>query len=189
LRITKGNYKKPCECGCGKLIWHYGAQGYPIRFAWGHNVAQANTKRLAMLPRGSSHYNWKGGRQKSGEYMALWAPDHPFASKTRNVREHRYVWEQEHNACVLPWAVVHHKDGNKKNNIWYNLQAMLESTHMSLHNKGTQHRKIDMSDRFCIICSRKTYIDRKGHARWFIHPITKQKWICYSCQRKIYSSL
>ena len=82
--------------------------------------------------RGVDNSNWKGGRIKHLEYILTFKPDHPF----QYVREHALVWEEHHNAILLPWADVHHKDENKQNNVWYNLQAMTHGTHRRFHVKN-----------------------------------------------------
>ena len=46
---------------------------------------------------------------------------------------HRHLFEQYHKVCLLPWSVIHHKDGNKKNNAIWNLQLTDRYNHMSLH--------------------------------------------------------
>ena len=36
--------------------------------------------------------------------------------------------------CMLPWGVVHHKDGNRQNNNMTNLQGMSRSVYTRLHS-------------------------------------------------------
>ena len=39
----------------------------------------------------------------------------------------------------------------------------------------------DMSNRFCLLCKGKTYIDKKGSAQWHIY---KNGFICRNCYKK-----
>jgi len=93
---------------------------------------------------------------------------------------HRVVWEEHHNACLLKWADVHHKNGIRDDNVWYNLEAMMKSR----HSREYSGKKIDMTNRFCFICNGKTRIDR-GYEVWFKNPLKKQELICRKCYRKI----
>ncbi len=49
---------------------------------------------------------------------------------------HRHLFEQYHKCCLLSWSVIHHKDGNKKNNAIWNLQLTDRWNHMKLHSKS-----------------------------------------------------
>lgn len=73
---------------------------------------------------GAEHTGWKGGRRvdKSG-YILIYAPDHPEASSTGTVREHRLVAEQMLGRPLLPQEVVHHRDDDPANNDPSNLQV------------------------------------------------------------------
>ncbi|GAH51578.1 unnamed protein product, partial [marine sediment metagenome] len=37
---------------------------------------------------------WKGGRKKSGDYIFIWSPHHPYAGKSRYVKENRLIVEK-----------------------------------------------------------------------------------------------
>lgn len=78
------------------------------------------------------------------------------------VLEHRYLYEQYHNVCLLKWTDVHHKDENKCNNDKDNLEALFRSTHPIIHNYK------DKSDWFCLLCgSKNVQIDKTGHHHWY----------------------
>lgn len=48
--------------------------------------------------------------------------------------EHRIVWERHYKCCLLPKTIIHHKDGNKKNNDIKNLEPILgQSEHIKHH--------------------------------------------------------
>lgn len=119
------------------------------------------------------------GKRKVGKYWKLFIPEYFSADKQGCVYEHVYLYQEYHGCCMLPWGDVHHKDGNKSNNIIENLQGMTHQQHARFHMIGKQHRKTDMSNRFCLLCgSKTTYTDKKGCQRWLKY---KDGFICNSC--------
>ena len=138
-------------------------------------------RRLSPKSRiGENNGRWKGGRiqHKPNYYVQVWQPSHHFASKQGYVPEHRLVWEQTHNACLLKKSHVHHINGIKDDNRPENLQAMTQKQHLRLE------RQIDMSQRKCFWCeSMKTKTcSRTNRPIWFRRE--KETLICYRCHQK-----
>jgi len=65
-------------------------------------------------------------------YMVVYAPYHPMSYKSGKLYYHRYVVAESLQRNLLPTEVVHHKDGNRKNNSLNNL----EITDISVHARG-----------------------------------------------------
>lgn len=64
--------------------------------------------------------NWKGGI-------------HPYVQEGKKL-QHRIVAEQKIGRPLAPGEVVHHINGNKKDNRPENLDVMLKGEHMSMHS-------------------------------------------------------
>ena len=70
------------------------------------------------------NYFWNGGRMTDVDgYVLLKRPDHPNATKGGYVREHRLVAEEMLGRYLERHEVVHHIDGDVKNNSPENLQV------------------------------------------------------------------
>lgn len=82
---------------------------------------------------GDKSPKWKGGRRSNGKYILVYAPDHPYATTNGAVLEHRLVMEKVLGRYLEPYEVVHHKDGNKKNNDPSNLEVKTSSQHIKDH--------------------------------------------------------
>ena len=60
--------------------------------------------------------------------------------KLNGVHEHRVVAASMLGRPLLPGEIVHHRDGNKKNNDPSNLEVMTQSEHAARHSTGRTHR-------------------------------------------------
>lgn len=78
---------------------------------------------------------WKVRRviDKGEDNYAL-VPEHPRATKQGYVLEHRIVIENYLGRLLNPGEVVHHKNGNKKDNRIENLEVMSNSDHVRHHH-------------------------------------------------------
>lgn len=78
--------------------------------------------------KGSNSNLWRGGRIIRNGYVGIMLPRgsffYPMATKQGYVREHRLVMAQYLHRCLLPWEVVHHKNGIKDDNRLENLQLL-----------------------------------------------------------------
>jgi len=87
---------------------------------------------------GSQNPAWSGGRKlRADGYVLVYCPDHPHAisdgDNTIYVLEHRLVMEKHIGRYLDPQEVVHHIDGNPRNNAIENLQLFAsQSEHISI---------------------------------------------------------
>jgi hypothetical protein len=104
---------KDCLCGCG----------WPTSYTF---VAGHNTKLLTgEEQRRRARMNDGSALRDTGS--ADWY------RKVRGRHEHRAVMEQHLGRKLTRSEIVHHKDGDKKNNAITNLEVMTQSEHAKLH--------------------------------------------------------
>ncbi len=109
--------KKPCQCGCGKLTKAIYAPGHHTKFF--SSEEQSRRGRMndgsALRAKGdltSTYYRKIGGRH-----------------------EHRVVAEEKYGRPLTFDDVVHHMDGDKRNNDPSNLEIMSRAEHIAVHKK------------------------------------------------------
>ena len=108
-----------CE-GCGKERWVITSRRVPRSRICQH---------CAVSVRGEINPNWHGGRStdKDKYILVKLQPDdffYPMAITSGYVREHRLVMAKHLNRCLLPWEVVHHKNGVTTDNRLENLELL-----------------------------------------------------------------
>ncbi len=132
-------------------------------------------------PKGSEHWNWKGGRQdNSNPYIRIYKPDHHYADSDGYVAEHRLVVEEHFNYILLPWASIHHINKNKKDNRIENLMVFPSDS------KHKSYELLENLDYSCFLCHSKettTQLKKSGVLtfRWYNYEM----WvICSKCHDK-----
>lgn len=112
-------------------------------------------KRKMSLTKKGKHYSpstefkkgdrghWQGGVSEHNGYIMIFSPDHPNKDKNGYYRKHRLIMEKHLGRYLDKQEVVHHIDGDKKNNHLSNLLLLPnESEHKKLH------KDVGMSTRF-----------------------------------------
>lgn len=122
---NKANSKKNlCECGCGGETWH--------RFVNGHNmrlVSNEEQSRRAQMNDGSTQRDRGSGKSYR---------------KVRGRHEHRIVAEEMLGRPFVDGEIVHHRNGDVRDNRLENLEVMTQADHMRLHlHGGTGSRSTD----------------------------------------------
>ena len=96
-------------------------------------------KKYNKSNKGEKSHLWRGGKIKNGNYILIYNPSHPFKDKTGYVYEHRLIVEKFINRLLNQDEVVHHIDGNPKNNKLDNLMLFKNnSEHIKFHIKIKQ---------------------------------------------------
>ncbi len=158
------------------MIPNINSRGYPGKYAYNHY--QPHFK-------GSDCYNYKGWTIDSHGYKLIYKPDHPYCSKRGYVFEHRLIMEKHIGRYLTKKEVVHHKNKIVDDNRIENLEIIVnQGEHSRIHNRGRQYSKKDMSGRICLQCGTdKTYVNPKGHHRWFTY---QDGFVCMRCYGKHY---
>lgn len=71
---------------------------------------------------GKLNPNWKGGNSKAIGYKQIYIG-------LKRCMEHRVIMERHLGRKLRDNEIVHHKDGNRKNNNIENLQLMIKNEH------------------------------------------------------------
>lgn len=93
-----------------------------------------------------------------GDYDYAIVRDHPNRTKNDYVLHHRVVVENHLGRLLESSEVVHHIDGNKKNNLLSNLEVMSVSEHARHHGQEISRKYVDLK---CPECG-KEFIREKN---------------------------
>jgi len=95
-------------------------------------IHEINSKKIksAVMARSKGYWVDKRG------YVYIRIPEHPYATLTGYVCEHRLVMEDILGRTLLPSEVVHHINQNPSDNRVENLQLTNPHEHQTLHHRG-----------------------------------------------------
>jgi DNA-binding CsgD family transcriptional regulator len=97
-------------------------------------MIELGIERLPGHARPEKNAFWLGGKPPRRDYKRIYVPDHPHAKQSGTVLEHRLVMEAHLGRYLLPTEVVHHEDGDVRNNDLGNLRLFGSQTeHMRYH--------------------------------------------------------
>lgn len=129
-----------CE-DCHKYRWNRLVKGKPRNKICHHCACLRGAKTPKDWMMGDRNHQWKGGKYKNNQgYITTRVPRDSFfwnmTQKNKHkagqgvVLEHRLFMARHLNRCLLPWEVVHHKNGIKDDNRLENLQLISSTQHL-----------------------------------------------------------
>jgi hypothetical protein len=126
-------------CTVNRIFKLYGLKSRPR----GENLKLYNKTHIG-LNRLENCHNWKGGQVINGDGYIMYRlpPDDPhvkMARKVGYVMAHRHVMAKHLGRDLKPWEIVHHKNGDRKDNCIENLQLLADSDE---HGKYTMSSHI-----------------------------------------------
>lgn len=91
-----------------------------------------------------------------GDYFYALVPEHPFATKNGYVLEHRIVMENHLGRLLNPDEIVHHENGQKKDNRIINLVILSKLEHARLHALERGRKYVDLKCPECAVLFSRT---------------------------------
>lgn len=124
------------------------------------NVKLSIKKKWPKGRIGKQAANWRGGiRTGLGtkhEYIGIYSPEHPFKTKDGYVMEHRLVMEKKLGRYLEPKEIVHHINGNKRDNRIENLELVPDR---GTHTRNHFHRSHKNDDETNQLKLRISYLE------------------------------
>lgn len=130
----------------GEIARRLGVEATSIRY-WRAQLALPPTREVGSCP-GELHPRWKGGRLVDPDgYVLCWCPDHPNARQNGYVLEHRLVMERVLGRLLRRDEIVHHRNGDRRDNAPANLAHLGQSQHVAehyadMHGPGASRKRV-----------------------------------------------
>jgi hypothetical protein len=110
-------------------------------YFFGRHHSPETRKKMKEAKRGEKHNNWRGGILRWESRIYLYRPDHPKAtSDNPHIARSHLVWEAHHGPLPAGF-VIHHQNGDPRDDQIENLQMLTRSDHTALHNLGKKRPK------------------------------------------------
>lgn len=79
----------------------------------------------------------------SGGYIAIYDPKHPMADCVGRIMEHRYIMAKHIGRNLTDLEIVHHINGNKKDNRIENLELVNKHTHVLISKLDKRIKQLE----------------------------------------------
>lgn len=100
---------------------------------YGKKMSDATRKKMRPIWDAIGNERRHYRKKHSGGYVLVYRPDHPAADLTGYVLEHRIIMEGIIGRLLTCDEIVHHRNGNKKDNRIENLMLTTRSAHAKIH--------------------------------------------------------
>lgn len=125
---------------CGKAFQKYIAQLRPHNFCSRECFKKFASERMSHMNRELNPTRMTPATREKLRAARLGSGEGKSYKKTYGRHTHRVVAEQKIGRPLRPGEIVHHKDGNKRNNAAENLEVLdSQSTHVQQHRRENPH--------------------------------------------------
>lgn len=141
-RANDGKVILKCKCDCGN---YYYIRKDDIKCK---NVISCGChKRRIVIERnkyrcGKKSDNWKGGKIIQNGYIFLYRPNHPYCNANGYVKRSRLRVERRIGRYLSRDEFVHHKNENRKDDRYKNLEIMSIQEHCKHHKMHLEKIRI-----------------------------------------------
>lgn len=109
----------------------------------GKKASLETKKKMSESHKGNKNGHWRGGKVETGRgYLSIFSPEHPNKDRNQYVPEHRLLMEQKLGRYLNKKEIVHHINGNKKDNKIENLILFKNNIE---HAKYHYHKRMKRS--------------------------------------------
>lgn len=128
-----------CECSCGQDAGYFNRtksyigikKGDPRRFINGHNTRKLSSEEQSRRGNFNDGSKLRNIPKKHGNSYI----------KFKHIHLHRLIAEKKLGRKLIKGEIVHHIDGNKKNNNIDNLEVMTQSEHARKHSLDYHNKR------------------------------------------------
>jgi len=93
---------------------------------------------------GKKNPAWRGGMWNHAGYVYIHKPSFITADSKGYVKRANYIWYQNTGEIIKPPFFLHHKNGDKKDDRFENLQKTTRKEHMDIHRKDSYSRFVSV---------------------------------------------
>jgi len=129
----------------GRIPWN---KGIPLslktkkklsKILKGRILSEETKKKMGLSRTGSKNYNWKGGVIKQQGYIWIKCDVPELCTYHHYAKRCNLVWYKKTGEIIKYPYLLHHKNENKEDDRFINLEKVTRAIHINLHKKIKSH--------------------------------------------------